>query len=106
MEQLSDLPEELISLTAIICLYIQEKNKAKTSALTNECDELHSHPKAFLMFLVTSHLVLVTSELLPCTPSIHLSAHRERTGEADGLPQCHCLHASPLFPETVLVLML
>lgn len=59
------------------------------------------------MFLVTSHLFLVISVLLPCTLSIHLSVHRdkERAEEADRLPQCHCLHASPLSPETVQVLL-
>lgn len=101
------MPEELISLAAIICLNIQAQSKAETSGLTNECDELHHYPKVFLIFLITSHLFLVISILLLCTPSIHLSAQRdETTGEADRLPQCHCLHAFPLFPETVQVLML
>jgi len=59
------------------------------------------------MSLVTSHSVLATSPLLPCTPSVHLSAHRgkRRAQEAAGPPRCRCLRASPLSTEIVQMLM-
>lgn len=92
VEQLSDLPEELISLTSY---YLSLRRGVKQGRITNECDELHSHPKAFLMCLVTSHLFLVISVLLPCTPSTHLSAHRIRRGQ-----EWHtgCLSATVFLP--------